>query len=310
MGNWAEAERLLDEWEAFGDTDLVMSANYEYCRALVAAGRGDPGEANRWADVAIAQARSAGNRWDEFFALWARGTAALVERDAERAVTALRTVWAHFQREVVWDPGVFPIASDLVEALVDIGEGDEAVAVVERLRALAEDQEHPWGLVTARRCAAVVELTEAWSNAAAASLESAAGDYGAMGLRVDRARSLLLLGRAARRAKKWAVARRALEQAAQAFDEMGSPGWAAEARGELLRIGGRHTTPAGDLTPAEHRVVALAAEGLSNKQISRRLSVTVNTVEVHLSRAYAKLGVRSRVQLAAALAPSMPPVNR
>jgi len=106
------------------------------------------------------------------------------------------------------------------------------------------------------------------------------------------------------------VARRALEQAAEAFEGMGSPGWAEQARGELRRIGGRHATPAGDLTPAEQRVVGLAAEGLSNKQIARRLSVTVNTVEVHLSRAYAKLGVRSRVQLAAALAPAAEPVKR
>jgi DNA-binding NarL/FixJ family response regulator len=48
-------------------------------------------------------------------------------------------------------------------------------------------------------------------------------------------------------------------------------------------------------------VVELAAEGRANKEIARALHVTVHTVEVHLSRAYAKLGVRSRAQLASRL---------
>jgi DNA-binding NarL/FixJ family response regulator len=50
-------------------------------------------------------------------------------------------------------------------------------------------------------------------------------------------------------------------------------------------------------------VAELASEGLSNKEIASTLYVTVNTVEVHLSRAYAKLGVRSRARLAGRLAP-------
>jgi DNA-binding CsgD family transcriptional regulator len=55
------------------------------------------------------------------------------------------------------------------------------------------------------------------------------------------------------------------------------------------------------LTPAEERVVALAIEGMSNKEIARLLVVTVHTVEVHLTHSYQKLGVRSRTQLAGAV---------
>jgi DNA-binding NarL/FixJ family response regulator len=55
---------------------------------------------------------------------------------------------------------------------------------------------------------------------------------------------------------------------------------------------------AGKLTPTEERVVELAVEGLANKEIAQRLFITVNTVEVRLSHAYAKLGVRSRAELA------------
>jgi DNA-binding NarL/FixJ family response regulator len=80
---------------------------------------------------------------------------------------------------------------------------------------------------------------------------------------------------------------------------MGSPGWADEARSELARVGARRPQAAspGGLTKTEARVAELAAQGLSNKEIASALFVTVHTVEVHLSHAYAKLGIRSRSQL-------------
>ncbi len=51
------------------------------------------------------------------------------------------------------------------------------------------------------------------------------------------------------------------------------------------------------LSQAEYRVVALAADGLSNKEIAARLFVTVKTVEFHLSRSFRKLDISSRRQL-------------
>ena len=62
------------------------------------------------------------------------------------------------------------------------------------------------------------------------------------------------------------------------------------------------TRAEGELTPSEERVATLAAEGLSNKEIAASLVVTVQTVEAHLSHAYAKLGIRSRSQLGPRLA--------
>jgi DNA-binding NarL/FixJ family response regulator len=103
--------------------------------------------------------------------------------------------------------------------------------------------------------------------------------YGALGLRFDRARSLRSLGRAERRLKKWAAARRSLEQATEAFDELGSTGWAEEVRRELERVGGRRPKRESALTPAEHRVVKLAANGASNKEIAQALFISVHTVE-------------------------------
>jgi DNA-binding CsgD family transcriptional regulator len=89
-----------------------------------------------------------------------------------------------------------------------------------------------------------------------------------------------------------------LEQAAAAFSEIGSPGWQALARGDIGRVSGRKPHPAGRLTPSEGRVARLAADGHANKEIAQILVISVHTVEAHLSRAYAKLGVRSRGQLA------------
>jgi DNA-binding NarL/FixJ family response regulator len=97
-----------------------------------------------------------------------------------------------------------------------------------------------------------------------------------------------------------------LDSAAAAFDDLGSTGWAEDARAELARVGARKPTIAGGLTPTERRVADLAAAGMANKEIAAALVVTVNTVEFHLRNTYAKLGIRSRSQLAGRLSPAGP----
>jgi DNA-binding CsgD family transcriptional regulator len=191
-----------------------------------------------------------------------------------------------------------------VEALVESGELEEAREVTDRLRSMATEQHHPWGLAATKRCDSVVGLAAGpYDESAAAALGSAASDFAALGLRFDAARSLFLLGRSQRRHRKWASARTSLTRTVEAFEALDSPGWADAARSELGRIGARRPRSTGQLTPTEQRVVDLAADGLSNKEIASALVVTVNTVETHLSHAYAKLGVRSRTQLSRARAP-------
>jgi DNA-binding NarL/FixJ family response regulator len=81
---------------------------------------------------------------------------------------------------------------------------------------------------------------------------------------------------------------------------------AERARAELTAGGGRRPrlelTGVNALTPAERRVSEMAADGeITNRAIAQSLFVTEKTVELHLSSAYRKLGIRSRFQLAAAL---------
>ena len=297
-GNWDAAEQVLEEWAS--DREVVGWPMHQRSLALSAAGRGLPEETERWAAETLRRADETGTRWDRLEALRARGSAALLTHDPGLAADSLREVWEHTRREGVDEPGAFPVAPDLVEALLELGAADEAAEVVERLEELGQAQEHPWALATAARCRALARLTRAYDEEAATELAGAASAYGELGPPLRRARSLLGLGRAQRRFKKWAAARASLEEALAIFEETGAPGWADQVRSELERVGGRRPKSKGALTPAEQRVVELAADGRSNKEIAGELFVTVNTVEVHLSHAYAKLGVRSRSQLARA----------
>jgi DNA-binding CsgD family transcriptional regulator len=301
-GELENGAELLADWEGSPD-DLHPAEALDWCRALLAVGRGLQDDAERHAAAALAAAEASGYRWDVLAARWIGGLAAASANDHRRAAESLGAVWEHMQRAGIEDPGVFPVAPDLVEALVESGEVAEARAVTTRLRTLAEEQQHPWGLVAAKRCQALLQLAAHEDvEAATSALREAAAAYDELGLPLPGARTLLVLGRAERRLRRWADARASLEQAAAAFEAIGSPGWAQVARSELQRLSGRRPGAAEDLTATERRVVELAAEGLANKEIAAALFVTVHTVEAHLSHAYAKLGVRSRGRLASRLA--------
>jgi DNA-binding CsgD family transcriptional regulator len=297
-----EAQLLLDEWGSSADDRLLSWPMYERCRALLAAGRGDQEDARRWASTALARAETTGVEWDRLEVERALGLVALLAKDWPEAVGHLGAVWDHTEREGVLDPGAFPVAPDLVEALVEGEDLARARSVTRRLSAQARDQQHPWALAGARRSAALLGLATAYDAGAAGELDAVARTYAELGLAHEGARTLLASGRAARRARKWGAARDALERAVDGFDATGSPGWAAEARSELSRVGARRPTSPGLLTATERRVAALAVAGLANKEIARTLVVTVNTVEFHLRNVYAKLGIRSRMQLAGRLA--------
>jgi len=300
-GDTFEVTRALGEWDQWAALEPDAAGVRARLQASLAAVRGVPGRTLALAAEVAAASESNRLEWDRLEALRAAGLADLLARRPEQAVSSLSEVWERTVREGVEDPGAFPVAADLVEAQAEAGRLQAANEVTERLGGLAAAQQHPWGLATAQRSAAVVALADGYDEAAAAQLAQAAAAYRALGLGFDSARALLVLGRTQRRFKKWAAARQSLEQARWEFERLGCPGWAQAAAAELDRVSGRRAAPGGGLTPTEQRVADLVASGLSNKEVAAQLFVSVYIVEAHLSRVYAKLGIRSRTQLARAL---------
>jgi DNA-binding CsgD family transcriptional regulator len=296
-GDTAAAARALAELDQWAALEPEAAAFRARAQAMLAAVRGDPGQAAVLAAEAAALSASPGNQWNRLEVRHAAGLAALLDRQLELAIASLSAVWEHTVREGVEDPGAFPVAADLAEALAEAGQPEAANEVIGRLAVLAVAQQHPWGLATADRASATVTLAAGYDEAAAASLIRAAAAYRALGLGFDAARSLLVLGRAQRRHKKRAAARQSLERARAGFEQLGCPGWAQAASAELDRISGRRAAPGGGLTLGEQKVAELVAAGLSNKEVAAKLYLSVYTVQAHLTRAYAKLGIRSRGQL-------------
>src|SRR5205085_12253058 len=84
--------------------------------------------------------------------------------------------------------------------------------------------------------------------------------------------------------------------ALEGFETIGASGWATRARAELGHVGGRKREKG--LTAAERRVATLVVEGRTNREIAVALFLGERTVASHLTHIYAKLGVRSRTELA------------
>ncbi|MFD4636173.1 ATP-binding protein [Lentzea sp. NPDC058436] len=120
--------------------------------------------------------------------------------------------------------------------------------------------------------------------------------------RLELAEALADLGEARQHGGDRAEARVVTREAAEIALECGADALAERLRAGLAVGGGRppriKVTGVAALTPSELRVAELAADALTNRQIAENLFVTEKTVETHLGRAYRKLGVRSRTQLA------------
>ena len=153
-----------------------------------------------------------------------------------------------------------------------------------------------WVIAHATRCRGLVAGARGDVDRALALLAQAVAEHEAVGDPFGRARALLALGTVKRRALLKRPARKAIEAALEAFETIGATGWAEKARGELGRIGGR--SRAEGLSAAERRVARLVADGRTNREVAAALFLDERTVASHLTHIYAKLGVRSRTELA------------
>ena len=123
---------------------------------------------------------------------------------------------------------------------------------------------------------------------------------------VDLARAHLLYGEWLRRQRRRMDARKELRTAHELFSDFGMEAFAERARVELR--GDRRACPqthrrhARQLTPQEAQISRLVAQGNTNREIAAQLFISPSTVEYHLRKAFRKLGVRSRTQLARRIA--------
>jgi DNA-binding CsgD family transcriptional regulator len=221
-------------------------------------------------------------------ALWGGDPAAGVAQFAEADRLASAVDWRN--------PHMRPWTPDYVEALLELGRIDEARRVLAAWEADAIAAALPRVLAQVTRCHGLIAAADGRVDEAASLLDRAVEEHEQVGDRFGRARVRLALGVVRRRQRQKAAARRALEDALTAFTDLGAATWAERARAELGRIGGR-TREAG-LTAAERRVAALVAQGRTNREVAAALFIGERTVETHLSHVYAKLGVRSRAELA------------
>jgi DNA-binding CsgD family transcriptional regulator len=121
-------------------------------------------------------------------------------------------------------------------------------------------------------------------------------------LRLELARTHLLYGEWLRRERRRLDAREHLRIALEAFTSMGTEAFAGRAERELTATGERARKRTVDtldqLTPQEQQIARLAAKGTTNREIAAQLFIAQSTVEYHLRKAFRKLDVKSRTQLA------------
>ncbi|MFI0423985.1 ATP-binding protein [Spongiactinospora sp. 9N601] len=225
-------------------------------------------------------------------ASWGVGLLDLADGRFEQALDRLEEVCGGPARHDV----LIRAVPDQVEAAIRAGRGDVARRHLPRLAAWAEH--NVLGKALEARCQAML-----------ADGDEADRHYrAALALVTDRpyehARTRLLYGEWLRRKRRRSEARTTLAQADDTFTRLGATRWAERARAELAVLGDRPSAraladdPLQRLTPQELQIVRLAAAGHSNREIAARLYLSPRTVGHHLYRAYPKIGVTRRTELA------------
>jgi DNA-binding CsgD family transcriptional regulator len=124
-------------------------------------------------------------------------------------------------------------------------------------------------------------------------------------VRFKLARAHLLYGERLRRERRRVAAREQLRTAHSMFDAMGAEAFAERARGELAAAGETVRTgtgpPRDELTAQEAQIACLARDGHTSREIGAQLFLSPRTVDWHLRKVFARLGIKSRKQLLVAL---------
>jgi DNA-binding CsgD family transcriptional regulator len=297
----------------------VARAEAEARATLELVRRHGVGWAEIWLDAILAQAlleRGAISAADELLArvsaqvanptaasahaLFALGRVRLEEARTPAAVAALR---AAGQRAIVDNPNALPWRSTLGLALAT-AEPDTARALAAEELERARGFGQPRGIGVALR---VCGLLRGGADGIALLAESTEA-LRTSPARLELARALYDLGATRRRAGQRTAAREPLREALSLAQECGASLLAGRVHEELAATGVHLRRDClsgpGALTPSERRVAELAAQGLTNREISQTLFISVKTVGTHLGHIYDKLdlqGPEARQRLATML---------
>jgi DNA-binding CsgD family transcriptional regulator len=285
----AEAEAIN---EATGNALAPYSATY------LAALRGREPEASTLIKATIKSAAASGQGLALRFA---HGAAATLYNGLARYDRALTAAQEAFRHPPDW--GYHLMLDELIEASVRSGTPEVAADAFEQLSQTTSASGTNWALGIEARCRALLsdgDMAEHLYREALDRLQQA-------GMQTEAARAHLLYGEWLRRERRRHEARQHLGVAYEMFTTMGAEGFAERSRIELNATGGtarkRVVETNSDLTAQERQVCRLAAEGGTNAEIAARLFISASTVDYHLRKAFRKLGVGSRTQLAGRVAP-------
>ncbi|AQZ67884.1 putative transcriptional regulator [[Actinomadura] parvosata subsp. kistnae] len=228
---------------------------------------------------------------------WAEWALALLDLGQGRFTEALGRFEAAMAGPVRHQMQAVYFAPDQVEAATRLGLPAEEP--LRRFEEWALAAELPWAEAVLHRCRALVE--PGWDRAEEHFRQAVR--LHALGERPwEAARTHLAFGERLRRERNKGSARPHLRAALETFERLGARPWAERARTELRATGDTTTSgtePAAQaLSPQELQIVRLAAKGLTNKEIGAQLFLSPKTVSYHLYRAFPKLNVASRAQLA------------
>jgi DNA-binding CsgD family transcriptional regulator len=236
------------------------------------------------------------------------GLLALGSGDTEEAIGELESV-TRFERErgVVEPALISPYGADLTEAYLRVGRRDDALRTLSEFTDRAQATERKIAFATAARCRGLL----AADNEFDVEFREALARHAETDVPFERARTLLCFGERLRRAGRRRDARERLREAHAIFQELGAEPWAERARTELRGTG--ETARRGErraehhLTAQELQVALTIAGGATNREAAAALFLSPKTIEYHLTHIYAKLGLRSRSELARRFAREIEP---
>ncbi|MFE0726346.1 LuxR C-terminal-related transcriptional regulator [Streptomyces rochei] len=273
------------------------AAHHQAVLALAASIEDEPAAVARHVTAALATARRHGLAQAATLAEWAAARADLGRGRPQDAADRLGLLVlpgpgrGHF---AVWRLAV----PCFVEAAALAGRPEDTHEVLTDFAGWAAFGADPQAAAQLARCHALLappDRADDLYRRALARHDEAGGDF-------ERARTALLYGKWLRRRRRPREARGRLGTALAGFDRCGAGVWAAQARAELRALGaapqgGGAGTLTG-LTPQQLRIARHVAEGATNREVALTLAVSTRTVDYHLRKVFAVLGVRSRLELA------------